>query len=52
MAHEEPVAGSAGTQDVETHIHDYSNFIRLLKIGAVVCFIIGISWMLIIKAYW
>ena len=52
MAHEEPVAGTAGTQDVESHVEDYSNFIRMLKIGAVVCFIIAISWMLIIKAYW
>lgn len=52
MAIEEPVTGTPVTHDVAEHVADYSNFIRLLKVGAITCFIIGIVWMLIIKAYW
>ena len=52
MAEEEPILTSPPTQDVAAHVADYSNFTRLLKWGAVVCFIVGLVWMLLIKAYW
>ena len=48
MADEE----NAGSQDMGAHVQDYSHFIRLFKVGAIVCLIIGVVWMLIIKAYW
>jgi len=52
MAEEEPILTSPPTQDVAAHVADYTNFTRLLKWGAVVCFIVGLVWMLLIKAYW
>ena len=52
MAEEEPILTSPPTQDVAAHVSDYRNFIRLLKWGAVLCFIVGIVWMLVVKAYW
>lgn len=42
----------AGSQEMGAHVQDYSHFTRLFKIGAIVCLIIGVLWMLIIKAYW
>ena len=53
MAHdEEPLLATPPTQDVAHHVADYSNFIRLLKWGAIICLIVGIVWTVIIKAYW
>jgi hypothetical protein len=52
MAEEEPLLVSPPTQDVAAHVRDYTNFTRLLKWGAIVCLIIGLVWLLIIKAYW
>jgi hypothetical protein len=52
MAEEESVLASPPTQDQAAHVEDYTGFIRLLKIGALVCFIIGMAWMLLVKAYW
>ena len=51
MAKEE-VTGTPVTHDVAVHEQDYSKFTRLLKIGAIVSFIVGMGWMLIVKAYW
>lgn len=52
MAEEESVLSSPPTQDQAHHVNDYVGFIRMLKIGAVVCFIVGMGWMMIVKAYW
>jgi len=49
---EEPILTHPGTHENAVHIQDYSHFTRLFKIGAVVCLIIGVVWMLIVKAYW
>jgi hypothetical protein len=51
MAKEE-VTGAPVTHDVAVHEHDYSRFIRMLKIGAIISFVFGMTWMLIVKAYW
>jgi hypothetical protein len=52
MAEEEPILNSPPTQDVASHVTDYANFTRLLKWGAIGCLIIGLIWMLLVKAYW
>ena len=52
MAEEEPLLTNPPTQDMVHHVADYSNFTKLLKWGAVACLIIGLIWMLIVKAYW
>jgi hypothetical protein len=52
MAHEEPVTGTPVTHDVSEHVEGYESFTRLLKWGAVACFVIGMVWMMIVKAYW
>ena len=53
MAHEEePLLASPPTQDVAHHVNDYGRFTKLLKWGAIVCLIIGLVWMLLVKAYW
>jgi hypothetical protein len=53
MAHEEePLLASPPTQDVAHHVNDYGRFMKLLKWGAIVCLIIGLIWMLLVKAYW
>lgn len=52
MAKEESVLASPPTQDQAHHVNDYTRFIRMLKYGAVVCFIVGMLWMFIVKAYW
>jgi hypothetical protein len=52
MAEEEPLLVSPPTQDVAVHVSDYMRFTKLLKWGAIVCLIIGLVWLLIVKAYW
>lgn len=53
MAHEEePLLASPPTQDVAHHVNDYDRFTKMLKWGAIVCFAVGVFWVLIIKAYW
>ena len=52
MAEEEPLIVSPPTQDVAHHVADYGNFTRLLKWGAIGCLIIGLLWMMLVKAYW
>ena len=42
MAEEESILTSPPTQDVAVHVRDYTRFIKLLKWGAVICFIIGL----------
>jgi len=52
MADDESILTSPPTQDVAVHVADYGRFIKLLKWGAVVCLLVGIFWVLVIKAYW
>jgi len=52
MAEEESILVSPPTQDVAHHVSDYANFTKLLKWGAIVCLVVGLFWMLIVKAYW
>jgi hypothetical protein len=49
---DESLLASPPTQEVAHHVADYANFTRLLKWGALVCLIVGLVWMLLIKAYW
>lgn len=52
MAEEEPILTSPPTQDVANHVEDYGNFTRLLKWGAILFLIVGLVWLMLIKAYW
>jgi hypothetical protein len=52
MAEEEPMLVSPPTQEMAHHVADYSNFTRLFKWGAIVCFVTGFLWLMIVKAYW
>ena len=53
MAHEEePLLASPPTQDVAVHVRDYARFTKLLKWGAIGCLVIGLLWLMLIKAYW
>jgi hypothetical protein len=49
MAEEEPILVSPPTQDVAIHVRDYMRFTKLLKYGAITCFIIGFIVLLILK---
>jgi hypothetical protein len=49
MAEEESLLLSPPTQDVAVHVHDYTRFTKLMKWGAVVCFIVGFIVLLILK---
>ena len=53
MAHdEEPILAEPGTHEMAHHVADYGSFTRLFKYGAIVCLIVGLVWLLIVKAYW
>ena len=52
MADEEPILSNPPTQDVAHHVADYASFTKLLKWGAIICLVVGLVWMLIVKAYW
>lgn len=49
MAEEEPLLASPPTQDVAIHVRDYERFTKLLKWGAIVCFIVGLIVLMILK---
>ena len=49
MAEDESILTSPPTQDVAVHVADYTRFTRLLKYGAVTCFIIGLVVLLILR---
>ena len=49
MGEEEPLLVSPPTQDVAVHVRDYARFTKLLKWGAITCFIIGLIVLLILK---
>lgn len=48
MAEEEPLLVSPPNQDVAIHVRDYERFIRMFKIGAIVCLIIGLIVLMIL----
>jgi hypothetical protein len=52
MGEEESILASPPTQEMAHHVADYGRFTKLLKWGAIVCLVIGLLWLLIIKAYW
>ena len=49
MAEEEPLLVSPPTQDVAVHVHDYTRFTRMMKWGALTCFVVGFIVLLILK---
>ena len=49
MAEHEPLLTDPPTQDVAVHVRDYSRFTKLLKWGAIACFIIAFAVVLIIS---
>jgi hypothetical protein len=49
---EEPILAHPGSQEMSAHVHDYERFTKLFKYGAIGCLIIGVIWLLIVKAYW
>lgn len=48
MAEEEPLLVSPQTQDVAIHVRDYERFVRMFRIGASVCLIIGLIVLMIL----
>jgi len=48
MAKEEPLLTSPPTQDVAAHVRDYERFIKMFKIGALLCLIIGVIVLMIL----
>ena len=49
MAEQEPLLTSPPTQDMAVHVHDYDRFTKLLKWGAIICLIIGLTVLMILK---
>lgn len=48
MAEEEPLLTSPQTPDVAVHVRDYERFVRMFKIGAIACLIIGVIVLMIL----
>jgi hypothetical protein len=49
MAEEEPLLVSPPTQDVAVHVHDYTRFTKMMKWGALICFVIGFFGLMILR---
>ena len=49
MAHEEPLLDNPPTHEVAHHVRDYEGFVRLFKLGAIICFILAMIVILIIS---
>jgi hypothetical protein len=49
MAEEESILVNPPTQDVATHVRDYTHFTKMLKWGAGICFAIGLIVLMILK---
>ena len=49
MAEEEPLLASPPTQDMAVHVHDYTRFTKMMKWGAIVCFLIGLFVLMILR---
>ncbi|HEU4696456.1 MAG TPA: aa3-type cytochrome c oxidase subunit IV [Sphingomicrobium sp.] len=45
---EEPLLADPPTQDVAIHVRDYERFTKLLKWGAIVCFIVALIVLMIL----
>jgi hypothetical protein len=48
MADDESILTNPPSQDVAVHVQDYTRFTKLLKWGALACFIIGLVVLLIL----
>lgn len=48
MAEEEPLLASPQTHDAAVHVRDYERFIRMFRISAIVCLIIGLIVLMIL----
>ena len=49
MAEDESILTNPPTQDVATHVRDYSRFVQLLKWSAIVSLVIALFVMMIIS---
>ena len=49
MADDESILTNPPTQDVATHVRDYSRFVHLLKWGAIISLITALFVMMIIS---
>ena len=49
MADEEPLLTDPPTQEVATHVRDYTGFIKMLKWGAILSFITAMVVMIVIS---
>ena len=49
MAEEEPILANPPTQEVATHVRDYSRFIQMLKWGAIISLILAFIVMMLIS---
>lgn len=49
MAEEEPLLTDPPTPEAAAHVHDYDRFTRMMKYGAITCFIVGLLVLLIIS---
>jgi hypothetical protein len=45
---EEPILAHPGTHEMAVHVHDYERFVRLFKVGAAVCLVIGLVVLMIL----
>lgn len=45
----EPATERTSDGDFDTHARDYAKFMRMLKIGAIVCFIIAMLTLVVIS---
>ena len=50
MAEEEPLLASPPTQDVATHVRDYTRFLKMLKWGAIISLILAFVVILLLKS--
>jgi hypothetical protein len=48
MADEESLLVNPPTQDVAIHVRDYTHFIRMLKVSAGICLVIGLIVLMIL----
>ena len=49
MAEDESVLVNPPTQEMATHVHDYTRFTKLFKWGAIICLIIAFIVLMILK---
>jgi hypothetical protein len=49
MAEEEPILTDPPTQDVATHVRDYTYFVQMLKWGAIISLVTALLVMVIIS---